>query len=231
MVALELFTVSGLYAAYRIIQYMTEKESLDVSLAPLSDGAKLEESTPSSVEKFVELSAAVTKNEHPTYIGIGSGMGVGIPIGGGTTYEMRSILTAAIQKGSGPDLNWTFTDLEKHPCGPSNRYWLNTPDDLKTFFDANGISQTSVPLSLPLEVREVKVPASVKTLYRVPQRYVMGTNRHAVIQAAAARYSIKHPLFRPALALATGTGVYLLATWDSYESTAQRRSMREKMGI
>lgn len=221
MVALELFVASSLYTAGSVARYFHEKMRLEHS-ETLEDNTYLVKKKSEGsgaaggigVKKFIELSVENKEIEPPMYIGPhAGGISLGVPIGGGVNYEMRRIFTAAIGDANHDSYyNWTITDLDKHPCSNPSLYWLNTPDDLKNFFDANGISQNIIPLRLPLQIREVTIPKTVGALYSVPGSFVMGTNRHAVIQKAALLKSYNPRLFPIAACVAAGTGAWLWAS-------------------
>jgi hypothetical protein len=236
MVALELFTISSIFAAGSVIKYFLKKERYNRELhlnVGVNKGGQAVTADASEVEKFVELSVEETRNDPPIYIGTGaSGAGVGIPVGGGNYNELKTILEVAIPKDR-KDIypyNWTFTDLGRTPCAPPTRYWLNTPDDLKNFFETHGIPQNIAPLRLPMQIREVTIPSSEKLLYSVPEAHVMGTNRNAVIRAAAARNTIHHRYFTPALVCAMVTGTWLYGTWNEYDAQQKRERIQKIFG-
>jgi hypothetical protein len=217
MVALEIFTLSSIYAAGNLLKYFAERMFL-------KDGQKVDdaavEEVEQPVEKFVELSVERTEHQAPFYLHPGNSP-ISVPIGGGSTTELREILSVAIGKESN-FYCWRFIDLEKYKvaCAPSTRYWLNTPDDLKNFFETHKIPQNIIPLSLPMHVREIKAPP-LTPVYRLPN--VMGTNKKAVIEQFAWGRTFGRSAPRAAVGLAVFTGSYLWMTWDEYHTVQQRR--------
>jgi hypothetical protein len=58
----------------------------------------------------------------------------------------------------------------------------------------------------------------------------MGTNRNAVIRAAAARNTIHHRYFTPALVCAMVTGTWLYGTWNEYDAQQKRERIQKIFG-
>jgi hypothetical protein len=219
MVALELFVASGLYTAGNVTKYFFERMAL-------KDGSKLRDGTEvgpveTPIEKFVECSVEVRENDAPIYVNTGGQHpGFLVPFGGGSHLESRNLLTAVIGKDPKDSVfHWTVTDLESRPCAVPRRFWLNTADDLKQYFDTNGIPQTIAPLSLPMAVREVTVPAG-RTVYGSKQAAVAGTELDRVIRRVASRRSIGRERFLWVGLLASVTGVLTWNNWENYSHNA-----------
>lgn len=237
MVVLEMFLASGLYTAGSVARYFMlrqrlEQESHLQDVAP-PQADHLLQTKDNTVKKFVELSVEDQEYHPPMYIGPHtSGVSVGIPLGGGTRYEMRNLLSAAVGDESKDSYyNWRTTDMERAPCATPTLYWLNTADDMKNFFDGNKIPQNIVPLRLPVQVREVKVPPTVQKLYSVPAYHILGTNRAAVIRAAARAKTLDHRFFVPAAVMATFTGFWVWGNWDEYHARMSRERMKQRLGL
>lgn len=218
---LEVCALTTLYTAGNIFKYFVERMSL-------RDGQKVEDDAVDTVEppveKFIELSVEKTEHQAPFYLHPGNSP-VSVPIGGGTTTELREVLSAGLAKEIN-FYNWHFTDLEKYKlaCAPSTRFWLNTPDDLKHFFETHRIPQNMIPLSLPMHVREVKVPPQMP-VYKLPN--VMGTNKNAVIEQFVWSRTFGRTGPRTAAIAAVGTGVCVALLWDDYSM----RQARMKYGL
>lgn len=230
MVALEVFAISSVYTGGSIVKYFWEKNLLSKGLR-LDDGSKVEQAG-HPISRFIRLSAEENKYDPPIYIGPHvAGTSVGIPIGGGSRSEMTTLLSASV----GPDpsnntYNWEYTDIGRTPCAVPSRYWLNTPDDIKQFFETNGIPQNIAPLRLPAQVKEIKIPSGTH-VYAVSKRGVMGTNMNAVIHATAAMNTLHHSAFRPAVIAAVFTGVWLYASWNEYHQVEHRQKWAKKFGF
>jgi hypothetical protein len=251
MVALELFTISSLYTAGNAAKYFAERYGL-MNGKRLTDGTQLEEVT-SSVEKFVELSAEKASYSPPFYVNPGGQAGgIGIPIGGGTTTEFQELLTAVINQKDGNAYNWHVTDLEsRQRCAPAQKFWLNTPDDLKTFFDQHRIPQNIIPLSIPLQVREIKIPSEVPThrvgtnsggrsfetplsnttLYTVQSATTIGSHKASVADVAAwSRTFGRRPTLSGLAALtAICSGAIVYTSWDDYYERQRRADYLKKI--
>lgn len=222
MVALELFTLSSIYTAGGLVKYYANKMYLNNG-ERLEDSSIVEEEV-TPTRHFVRMSAEEHSYRPPVYIGpSGNGLSLGIPVGGGSSSDLVTVLRASVNEDASKNTyNWEYTDLNKAPCALPSRYWLNTPDDLKQYFQINGIPQNIVPLRLPAQIEEIKLPANTP-VYKVAQRAVMGTNRGAVVRAAALSRSLDRPSWRAAAAFTAITGVYLYASWNEYYQVEKRR--------
>lgn len=228
MVLLELFTVSSLYSAGNAAKYFLERYLLQKG-DKLYDGTVLE-TREEPVEKFVELSVEKANYAPPFYVNSGH---VGIPLGGGTTTEFEDLLSAVISEKKGNEYNWRITDLDtRNRCASPQKFWLNTPDDLKGFFEQHRIPMNLIPLSLPIQIREIKVPTGTR-VYSVGSALTSGTHKASVVKTAAWVRSFGR---RPGLSALTSVstislGVYHYLTWNEYYERETRLRYLKKFGF
>jgi hypothetical protein len=209
MVLVELFVGSSLYSGGLLAKYYSDCEDLRRKLRLKEAEAEPESEKP---QKFVEFAVERVEQDPPMYVNTGGNHpGLLVPIGGGSHTEMRRLFTGAISPEKSL-YNWTITDLDGRPCTLPRRFWMNTPDDLKTYLESNRIPSNLSPLSLPMQVCEIDVPRGVR-VYGVPEASVAGTNLERVVRAAVRPRTIGQPLWRAAVAVAAGTGVGLWLTW------------------
>lgn len=228
MVAFELFTLSSLYTAGNAAKYFLERYLLNKG-HPLYDGTRLE-TREEPVEKFLELSVEKSNYSPPFYVY--SGGGIGVPIGGGTTTEFEGLLSAVIGDKEN-EYNWRITDLEtRNRCSSPQKFWLNTPDNLKSFFEQHRISMNVVPLALPIQVREVNVPKNTP-VYSVKNSLTIGSHKASVIETAAWVRSFGRMPATSALAtcFTIGLGAYVYATWDEDYQSHKRMGYLKKIGL
>ena len=226
MVALELFTICSVYTAGSVTKYFYEVNRLRRQQR-LRDGTTLGVIM-QPVEKFAEMSVEKAVYETPLFIGShASGIGLLAPIGGGSHTEDHVVLTAAITKDpKDSDYNWQITDLGRRPCSVPKRFWLNTPDDLKNYFTANGIPQNIAPISLPMQVREIEVAAGTN-VYGVKSARVLGTDLERVARAAAAARNIRMGPLAAALVVGCVSGAVVSVNWDDYQRGRKNPSFLE----
>lgn len=227
MVLLELFTISSLYTAGNATKYFLERYLLQKG-DKLYDGTALE-TCEESIEKFFELSVEKANYAPPFYMNSGS---VGIPLGGGTTTEFEDLLSAVISKKENL-YNWRITDLDtRNRCASPQKFWLNTPDDLKEFFEQHRIPVNLIPLSLPIQVREIKIPTGTP-VYSVGSALTVGSHKPSVVKTAAWVRSFGRQPGISALAsvFALGLGAYHYVTWNEYYERENRAYYLRKVGL
>jgi hypothetical protein len=229
MVALELFTLSGLYTAGNAAKYFIECYLLNKG-DKLYDGTQLQTSE-QPVQKFVELSVEKSNYHPPFYVNPGGNHGsIGIPVGGGTTTEFEELLSAVVSEKKENHYNWRITDLDtRNRCAAPQKFWLNTPDDLKGFFEQHKIPMNLIPLSLPIQVREVKVPANTP-VYSVRSAVTIGSHKASVVKTAAwVRSFGRYPATSAvATCLTLVLGVYHYLNWDDYYEREKRARYMSK---
>jgi hypothetical protein len=223
MVALELFTISSLYTAGNAAKYFLERYLLQKG-DKLHDGTTVETR---EADKFVELSVEKGNYQPPFYVNSGS---IGIPLGGGTTTEFEELLSAVVSEKKENDYNWRITDLDtRNRCAAPQKFWLNTPDDLKGFFEQHKIPMNLIPLSLPIQVREVKVPANT-LVYTVNSAVTIGSHKASVVKTAAWIRSFgRYPATSAFASVCTlFLGAYHYLNWDDYYEREKRARYMSK---
>jgi hypothetical protein len=221
---LEVLGLSGLYTIGMLLKYNAEKYFLDNGEI-LSDDANVEKTDdPEEVpRKFLELSKSESEYNPPFYMGTNTP--IAIPFGGGTEITLKKILTVAT--GTTTNLyHWTITDFHHQP---SQKYWLNTPEDLQNFFSSNGIPQNIAPLSLPLQVREINpVKAPV---FRIQNGAIIGTNKKSVIETFVYRRTVGRDRWRIAAAVFGVSAVVVWQDWDNWHGKNRIEEFKKRFGM
>lgn len=231
---LETWFISSLYTAYGLTKYFLDSQRLvsKTSLHPsLQTADTLEEVNP-PVEKCIELSSNVKEWNPPVYMNLGSSVGVGVPISGGYSDDMKTIATFVKPK-SGTDLitpsSMRILDLER----PADKqYWLNTPDCLKEYISQNSIHSSSFPAVLPMFVREFTAPSNTR-MFKHKDTGIMGSDILAVAKAVATKRHFKNTPFIMSASLAGCTTLYIMITWYSpYDSQKHRiQHYKKRLGF
>jgi hypothetical protein len=221
---LEVLVLSGVYTIGMYIKYNAEKLLLDKG-ETVGDDVKVEQTEhPEEVpQKFLELSKSESEYNPPFYVGTNTP--IAVPVGGGTELTLKKILTAATGKSTNL-YHWTITDFHH---SPSQKYWLNTPEDLQNFFSSNGIPQNILPLSLPLRVREISpVKAPV---FRIQHGAIIGTSKKSVIETFVHRRTIgRQSWFVSAIVFGVSAAV-VWQDWDNWHGKNRREEFARRYGF
>lgn len=214
MVALELFILSSIYSAGGVAAYLYKSADLRNAIRRATE---LPTKKDDAIEKLVEFTVEERQQDAPMYINTGGpASGLIMPIGGGSRIVIRPILTAMIATDRAKSkFNWRITDFDAQPCAVPKRFWLNTPDDLKTYFEANAIPQNISALRIPLQVREITLlsHSSGAALYAASEYAVAGTNLNRVVRAAIAPHTIGTRMWAAATLIAVGSGGIVWLNW------------------
>ncbi len=223
---LETWFISTLYTARGLTKYFLDYHRfLARSSAHPKDDVTLEEHLP-PVEKFIELATASKHWDPPMYLNTGGNIGIGIPIGGGFTDEMKVLATfvkpveVKDERIEPTALRVTDTDYRADKA-----FWVNTPDSLKHYLDQNTLNASSFPAMLPLKVLEYPVPPGA-TVWKHRTTGIIGSNRLAVVKAVAARRNLKTYPFLFAAITCTITTCFVYADLNSYDSETRRKLRR-----
>ncbi len=219
MVVLEAFVASSLYTAGNVANYFIAKHALKQG-EKLTDGSKVEELKDTT--KFVECSTERVEQDAPMFLNTGGQhLGLIVPIGGGSHIDTRKLLTGVLASDpKASQWNWTITDLDGRPCTVPKRFWLNSADDLKQYFGTNGIPQDIAPLSIPMSVREVHIPAGLP-VYAVRARATAGTNLDSVVREVVGSRTIHRSRFLVAGVCAAVTGSMVWSEWKQYKHISE----------
>lgn len=216
---LESWVISSLYTACGLTKYFLDYHRFLARSSPTPrDDKSLEEHQP-QVEKFIELSCATKEWDPPMYLNTGSSVGIGIPIGGGSREEVKTlaVFVKPVDTGDGI-INPTGFRVTDTTFRSDKQFWINTPDTLKSYIEQNSLSASSFPAILPLNVQEYNV-ARGATVWKHRQTGIMGSNRLAVVKAVAAQRNLKkYPFVLAAMTSAFST-VVVVTTWNSYYDT------------
>jgi hypothetical protein len=124
-----------------------------------------------------ELYTAKQEYRPPIYIGAGSSVGVGIPVGGGTDTEFRRTHSKFNVEGS--------TAVYTNYWAPNVRgriSWINTADQLANVSARYGIDTSAFPVALPIRVHE---HAWAGPVWHDQRSARIGPHKHEVARAAA----------------------------------------------
>lgn len=118
----EAFALSGLYATGSVMKYFYTILKMKKS-AHLEDN-KLVEVSKEPVKKFVEMSVEEVEQESPIYIHTSGGVGgFAVPVLGGTTRQLKTVLTSMIPSNvTNSEYNFMITDFKARPCGLPRRF-------------------------------------------------------------------------------------------------------------
>lgn len=144
-------------------------------------GSKTEEGSLEKISGEVtgaELYTAKQEYRPPIYVGAGSsGVGVGIPVGGGTDTEFRRTHSRFNAEGT---TNSYTNYWSPHERGRIS--WINTADQLANVSTRYGIDTSAFPVSLPIRVHEHAWKGPV---WHDQKAARIGPNKREVARAAA----------------------------------------------
>ena len=125
----------------------------------------------------VRLSHSVPTYRPPMFLHVGVGMaGVGIPMGNGDVGAQERLILSRMTEGGGKNtVGVRFMDA------PERVRYLHGADSVVTELSTLGVDASTLPLVLPLLVREWHYPSGKPVWYHAPTS-VLSADREAVVQ-------------------------------------------------
>ena len=179
--------------------------------------ARLREEIPKELEQIpateaIELSIEEKEQHAPFYIGVGGPLLLGVPFGGGAESTNRTLF-----HNTWDGTKWiggTNVDFKSHP---THQWWINTPDELQSYFTNKQIGSQSFAARLPLKVQEIRYVAGplapiTHTLFHHRPTGLLASDASRIVERLVHKRTFGSFWGSVGAAVAAGTTVALLMT-------------------